>query len=227
MTYLQRTLTLSAAVGIAIAAKLWMDKPPAVASNRPYAVWPDDGDVVGPILERRLGRIVIDARTMQQALAQFRQQSATNIVWSDASLPVMSGDPIRMELNGVTVGTALRRLLAFGAHAPPIGTRDGIIEIGDSAPVCRFYRVNHLLARVLENERGVTPPTPAELEAEQLRGSQLLGAILLHLNASQQHAFQATAGDFSYFDGVLIARLPVDVHRRLAQFLQAISSARR
>ena len=225
--YIKAILTLLLLVGSSIAWAMWRPAPvlPSSVALRPYNIWPRDGDVVDPVLDKPLKHIVIQAPKLDQALLQFRKQSGVNLVWTESSLPVMPGEPIAIEFHDTTVGVALEQILALGAHPPPIGSRDGIIEIGSGCYVRRLYDLRELLAKRRPAHRVDESAVASEGDSVHERAMALLVLILTELNDQQRPNFRATRDDFDYWNGVLVARLPVQTHRRLARFLTSLMSA--
>ena len=232
--YLRVVLTLNLLVAAAIAARVWR---PDQAAPGPgpgtgpgaYPVWPRDRPGLDPVLEKRLARVDVRSDRIEDALVQFRRQAGVNVLWSEAELRTVTFDPIRVELQDVTVGAALRRVLASGVVPPPFAVRDGIVVVGADPEVLHLYNVRDLArpdgpwaSRGVRLGGGDSRRPLVELTGDRLDG--LAWAIMNGVRPGAWEPRPGAAGRLTEWDGIFMIRQSPEVHREIAAFLDAIST---
>jgi hypothetical protein len=229
--YLRIVTTLLLVVGTAVAVRLWrpaVRAVPAVSVTgavRPHGVWPDDPIGPDPVLEKRVPKVVIRADRLEDALRQFRQQAGVQIVWSRDDLPVMSGEPIRVEMTDVTVAGGLRRLMSDGLGPPAIGTRDGVVVIGHVGEVARFYNVRGLLSSEGADPVGAPDPDADPIHYRARSIGRLVGLIQAQVDPPSWRE-SGGHGDVTEWDGILIIRQSPENHRAIVRLLESLRAGR-
>lgn len=225
--YLKVVTTLLLVAAAAIAARLWWPAERVIPTDSaagalgPYGVWPNDPIGPDPVLEKRLKKVVIRADRLEEALRQFRQQAGVQIVWSQDDLPVMSGEPIRMEMTDVTVAAGLRRLLSDGLQPPAVGTRDGVVVLAKTGGPIRFYNVRGLLGAA--SRTGLTAPGAAP-KTRETREEDLVLLIQTHVDPDSWREAGGSVGSVTEWDGILIIRQSPENHRAIVRLLETLRS---